>query len=330
MTLPRRVLVAAAASLAAPAMPFIRSARAQAAWSPSRAVSLLVGFAPGGGADIITRLLAPRLQEELGQPVAVENRPGASGTLATAAVARARPDGLTLVIGTVSTQAVVPPLMTPPPYDIVGDLTPLMLVGTVPQVAVVPGNSPARTLAELLEIARRRPGELNFASSGIGSSQHLAAELLCRDAGVRMGHVPYRGTGQAVNDLIAGRVDLNMDTLPTNLPHIRAGSLRALAVSTPERTPSLPDVPTVAEQGFPGFNSATWYMAAAPANLPAPIRDRWATALSRAVNHPEARPRMVELGYIPGTGGPDEALALVRAESARYGALAREIGIRFE
>lgn len=325
----RRRLLLALPALAAPAL-LAGRARAQGSWSPNRAVTVLVGFAPGGGADIVSRLLATRLQEEMGVPIAVENRPGASGTLATSAVARARPDGQTLVIGTISTQAVVPPLMSPPPYDVLGDLTPLMRVGTVPQVAVVPANSPARTLAELIAIAKQRPGELNFASSGIGSSQHLAAELLCREAGVRMSHVPYRGTGQAVNDLIAGRVDLNMDTLPTNLPHIRSGGLRALAVTTPARTPSLPEVPTVAEQGFPGFDSVTWYMAAGPANLPPAIKSRWAQALSSAVNHPDTNARMVELGYIPGTGGPDEAVALVRADSARYGELARQINLRFE
>ena len=325
----RRSLVAASPALLATAAPR-SAARAQEGWNPSRSVLVLVGFAPGGGADIVSRLLAPRLQEELGQAVAVENRPGASGTLATAAAVRARPDGHTIVIGTISTQAVAPPLMNPPPYDILTDVTPLMRVGTVPQVAVVPAASPARNLAELMEMARQKPGELTFASSGIGSSQHLAAELLCRQAGARMSHIPYRGTGQAVNDLIAGRVNLNVDTLPTNLPHIRSGTLRALATTLPERVTSLPDVPTVAESGFPGFDSSVWYMAAGPANLPRPVTERWATALSRAVNHPETRNRMIEAGYVPGTGGPAEAAALVRADSVRYGKLAREVGVKFE
>jgi tripartite-type tricarboxylate transporter receptor subunit TctC len=214
MTATRRrgVLAAASAALAfASAV-----ARAQAAqWQPSRAVNLLVGFAPGGGTDIISRLLQPLLQADLGQPVTVDNRPGASGTVAALAGTRAPPDGHTLFMTTVSASAVVPPHMNPPPFDIHRDQTAIVLAATVPLVVVVPNSSPARDLRGLVEQARANPGALNYSSSGVATQQHLAAELLAARAGARMTHVPFRGTGQAVNEILAGRIDLAIDTFPT-------------------------------------------------------------------------------------------------------------------
>ncbi|MDO9708971.1 Bug family tripartite tricarboxylate transporter substrate binding protein [Paracraurococcus lichenis] len=319
----RRHLLAAA--LAAPAI-----ARAQGAWAPSRPVTLLVGFAPGGGTDIIARLLAPSLQQELGQPIAVENRPGASGTIAALAGSRAAPDGHTLFMTTVSASAVVPPQMHPPPFDIYRDQTPVALAATVPLVAVVPPNSPARDLKGLIALARERPGALNYSSSGVATQQHLAAELLTRAAGVEMTHVPFRGTGQAVNEILAGRIDLAIDTFPTYLPHIRSGAVRALATTMPQRIEWLPDLPTVAESGFPGFDANVWYMLMGPPGLPEPIRDRWAAAVNTALRDPVLGPRIKEAGFIPGGGTSAEAAALLRKDAERYGALIRQAGIRIE
>jgi tripartite-type tricarboxylate transporter receptor subunit TctC len=313
------------APLALPAL-----ARAQTTWDPSRPVTLLVGFAPGGGTDIIARLLSPALQHSLGVPVAVENRPGASGTIAAQVNSRAAPDGYTVLMSTVSASAVVPPQMSPPPFDIYRDQTAIGLAATVPLVAVVPVTSPAQDLAGLIARARENPGGLNYSSSGVATQQHLAAELLSRAAGVQMTHVPFRGTGQAVNEILAGRIDLAIDTFPTYLPHIRAGRVRALATTTPQRIDWLPDLPTVAESGFPGFDANVWYMLMGPAGLPAPVRERWSAALNAGLADPVLRPRIHDAGFIPGGGTSAEAAALLARDAERYGTLIRQAGIRIE
>ncbi|WP_161993615.1 Bug family tripartite tricarboxylate transporter substrate binding protein [Muricoccus nepalensis] len=319
---PRRALVGSLAAL-----PF--AAAAQEAY-PTRPITMLVGFAPGGGTDIVSRMLAPRLQEELGQPITVENRPGASGTLASAAAARARPDGYTLLTGTVSTQCAVAPMMRPPPYDQLRDFTPILLVGTLPLVVVVRAESPARSLADLGALAREKPGGLNYGTSGVGSQQHLASELLAQKAGWRMTHVPYRGTGQSVTALMGGDVDVNIDTLATYLPHIRAGRMRALATTLPERASALPEVPTVQESGFDGYDMSVWYMVLGPAGLPAEIVRRWEAALGRSIADPAINRRLVDSGYIPGGGTAAGAAALVRRDAERLGLLVQSAGIRLE
>jgi tripartite-type tricarboxylate transporter receptor subunit TctC len=318
----RRALLGA--SLALPTV-----AHAQAPW-PSRAITMLVGFAPGGGTDIIARLLAPALQAELGQSIAVENRPGASGTIAAATNARAVPDGYSLLMSTVSASAVVPPQMRPPPFDILKDQTPVVLAATVPLVAVVPVTSPARDLAGLIAEAKARPGQLNYSSSGVATQQHLAAELLSRAAGIEMTHVPFRGTGQAVNEILAGRIDLAIDTFPTYVPHIRAGRVRVLAVTTAQRVDLLPEVPTVAESGFPGFDANVWYMLMAPPGTPAAITDRLVAAVNKALADPVLRPRIVDAGFLPGGGTSSDAAALLRRDAERYGRLIAQAGIRIE
>jgi len=208
------------AGLGAAAMPV--AARAQENY-PTRPIAMMVGFAPGGGTDIVSRLMSPQLQEELGQPVTVENRPGASGTLAAGMVARAKPDGYTLLTGTVSSQCTVAPLMRPPPYDQLQDFTPLMLVGTLPLVMVVRADSPARDVASLRAYAQEKPDGLNYGTSGVATQQHLASEMLARQGRVKMTHIPYRRTAQSVNAPMAGAVDVDLDTLARYLPHIRRG-----------------------------------------------------------------------------------------------------------
>lgn len=328
----RHLFGAAAAALPALASP----ARAQQPrWEPSRPIALLVGFAPGGGTDIISRLLQPMLQADLGQPVTVENRPGASGTIAALAGTRAVPDGHTLFMTTVSASAVVPPHMNPPPFDIHRDQTAIVLAATVPLVVVVPNSSPARDLRGLIEHARANPGALNYSSSGVATQQHLAAELLAARAGARMTHVPFRGTGQAVNEILAGRIDLAIDTFPTYLPHIRENRVRALATTMPRRIEWLPDLPTVAEtrlSGFdaPDFDANVWYMLMGPAGLPAPVTERLAASVNRALNDPTLRPRIRDAGFIPGGGTSADAAALLRRDAERYAALIRAAGIRME
>ena len=298
------------------------------AW-PTRPVNVLIGFAPGGGTDIIARALQPAMQEDLGQPLTIESRPGASGTLAASAVARARPDGYTLLITTVSASAVVPPLMDPRPFDIIADQLPVVLCGTVPLVAVVPTSSPARDLNGFLQHARANPGQLNYSSSGVATQQHLAAELLSAEAGLRMVHIPFRGTGQAVTEILAGRIDIAIDTLPTYLNHIRAGRVRALATTMPERTPWLPDLPALAEF-FPGFNANVWYMLMAPPGTPEAITERLVGSVNRALGDPVLRARVQDAGFVPGGGSSADAAALLRSDAARYAAVIRRSGIRLD
>lgn len=317
----RRGILAAAALAAAPV---------QAQTWPSRPITIMVGFAPGGGTDIIARALQPALIEDLGQPIAVESRPGASGTLAAAAVSRARPDGHTLLISTVSASAVVPPQMTPPPFDILADQLPVVLCGTVPLVAVVPPNSPARDFQGFLAHARAHPGALNYSSSGVATQQHLAAELLSAAAGLRMVHVPFRGTGQAVTEVLAGRIDIAIDTLPTYLGHIRAGRVRALATTMPERTEWLPDIPSVAESGFPGFNANVWYMLMAPPGTPEAVTERLVASVNNALADSNLRARIRDAGFIPGGGSQADAARLLREDAARYAAIIRASNIRME
>ena len=313
------------------AMPVLATgALAQAPAYPTRPITFWIPFAPGGGTDIIARGIQPIVQEELGQSLAVENRPGASGTLAVGQLARARPDGYTMLMTTVSASAVVPPLLNPVPYDIFRDQTPVVLAGTVPLVGVVPANSPIRDFQGFLAHARANPGRLNYSSSGVATQQHLAAELLSKDAGLQMTHVPFRGTGQAVNEILAGRIDIAFDTLPTYLGHIRAGRVRAIAVTMPRRVEWLPDVPTVAEMGFPGFDANVWYMVMGPPNLPEPIAARWVTAVNRALRDATIGQRVRDAGFILGGGTQADAAALLRRDAERYAAVIRAANIRLE
>lgn len=324
--LSRRGLGRAVLGAAFAAMPAVALAQG----FPSRPLQLLVGFSPGGGTDIVARLLAPYLAEQLGQPVVVENRTGASGTIAAAAAARARPDGHTLLMGHISSNAMVPPLLPSLPYDPARDFRPIGLVGTVPQVLVVPTSSPARDLQGFVALLRERPGMISYASSGVGTQQHMAAELFRLATHTSMIHVPYRGSGQAVNDVVAGGVDANFDTLPSVLPFIRSGALRALAVTTREPVAVLPGIPTIASVVAPGYEVSTWYMLMGPAGLPEPIVTRLSTALDAALGQPELRERFAALETRPGDGGSGAARALLESEIEKWGRLVREAGIRAE
>lgn len=320
----RRMLLAAAGAAGLPLPAF-----AQGQY-PTRTVAMLVGFAPGGGTDIIARLLQPALQEELGQAISIENRAGGSGTIAATANARNRPDGYTMLMTTVSASAVVPPTMKPPPFDIIADQTAVVLAGTVPLVAVVPLSSPAQDFAGFLAHARANPGKLNYSSSGVATQQHLAAAALSFAAGLEMTHIPFRGTGQAVNEVLAGRIDIAIDTLPTYLPHIRGGRVRALATTLPQRVDTLPNIPTVAESGFPDFDAAVWYMVMGPPGLPEAVRERWVQAVNKVLAVPALRTRVAEAGFIPGGGSSADAAALLRRDAAKYAEVIRRANIQFD
>ncbi|MFO1279349.1 MAG: tripartite tricarboxylate transporter substrate binding protein [Burkholderiaceae bacterium] len=275
------------------------SARAQA-W-PAKPIRLVVPFPAGGATDIFARALSQKLGEKLGVAVVVENRPGAGGTIGSDLVAKAPADGYTLLLATSSTHAIGPALNPKMPYDAVRDFTPICHVGNAPSIMLVPNGSPARTLKEWVDYARKNPGKLNYASSGNGTIVQLTAELFKSQAGLYLVHIPYKGTALAIPDLVSGKVDVLFDSLPTGLPHVRDGRLRALAVTSAQRTPMAPELPAVSEL-LPGFESNTWFGLYGPRGLSADVVARVNTGVNQALADPEVKDRLARLG-IEGVGG---------------------------
>jgi tripartite-type tricarboxylate transporter receptor subunit TctC len=232
---------------------------AQAAW-PTKPIRLVVGFAPGGGTDIVARALAPKMSEILGQNIIIENRSGAAGTIGADVVAKSPADGYTLLMGHSNSNAIAPFVLPKIPFNAATDFTPITYVGYVPNVLVLHPSIPAKNVPELISLAKNNPAQMTYGSSGIGSTQHLAGALFSKIANVQMNHIPYKGSGQAIIDLLAGQINMNFDTLPPVLPHIRAGKIKALAISTPKRLSILPDVPTFDEVGIKGFEVTNWYL----------------------------------------------------------------------
>ena len=296
---------------------------------PSKPVHLILPFPPGGGTDILGRLIGEQLTVRLGQPVVQENRGGAGGNLGAEAVARAAPDGYTLLLAA-PTLAISPTLYPKLAYDPLKDLAPIALVATVPNVMVTHPSVPARTLQEFIALAKRRPGELNFGSGGAGTSNHLGGELFNMVAGVKLVHVPYKGVNLAMQDVLAGNVQLVFIGIPAAAPHIRAGKLRALAVVAPQRSSALPDVPTAAEAGLPGFEVTTWYGVLAPAGTPRAIVERLNMELGRVMLAPELQPRLADMATEPRSGTPEAFAAYLREETAKWGKVIRDAGLRAE
>jgi tripartite-type tricarboxylate transporter receptor subunit TctC len=320
MRLARRAALSLAVSLPLPAL------AQPATWAPDRPIRFLQGFGPGGTTDILARLLAPDLAAALGQPVVVENRPGAGGTLAAEALARARPDGGTMMLlnnGLAAAAAIFRRL----PYDPEADIAPATVVATMALVLLAAPGSGFNDLAGLLQAARARPGVLNIATVGVGSTQHFAAEALFAQAGVRMTHVPYRGTPAALVALRNGEVQAVMETTAAVLGQIRDGEARALAVTTARRFPGLPEVATVAEQGLAGFDLATWYAIGFPAGTPQPVLDRLHAETARALAGVALRGRLEALGLVPAGLPPEAARRLIHDEIARARALQASAGI---
>jgi tripartite-type tricarboxylate transporter receptor subunit TctC len=316
-----RGLVAAVA-LAAPL------AAAAQTW-PSRPIRLIVGFAPGGGTDIVARAMAPKLSELLGQQVLVENRAGASGTIGADLVAKAPADGYTLLAGHANSNAIAPHVFSKVPYDPIADFTPITYIGYVPNVLVVNPGVPARSVEELVALARSKPGAVTYASSGVGSTQHLAGALFNVLSGTTMTHIPYKGSGPAVVDLIAGQVNSNFDTMPPVLEHVKGGRLRALAISTPQRIPQLPDVPTFAEKGIKGFDVTNWYSVMGPKGLPREIVAKLDEAVRKTMADPEVRAKLDPQGVqFGGPQNPDAFGEFIRAENAKYAKMVKDLNVR--
>ena len=302
------------------------SLAAQAQGYPSQTVRIIVGFPPGGTTDVIGRLVAQELTESLGRAVVVENRPGASGTIGSGIAAKATPDGHTLLVVS-STHGTAPSLYASLPYED-KDLVPVALIATTPYVLVVHPSMAATNMAQLLAYLKQNPGKVEYASSSPGTAQHLAGELVQRMAGVNIVHVPYKGTGALMPDLLAGRVPMMFENIAIMTPHIKKGSLRPIAISSAKRTPLLPDVPTVAETGLTGFEVLGWFALLVPAKTPPVVIRRLNNDVNAAIARPAIVVRFAELGAEPLGGSPDQAAAFIRGEQDKWGKIIRDAGIK--
>ena len=294
---------------------------------PTKPIRFILPFPPGGGTDILGRIVAERLTSSLGQPVVLENRGGAGGNVGAEAAAKAAPDGYTIVLVAPSL-AISPSLYTRLNYDPVKDLAPISLVGTVPNVLITHPSLPAQTLAEFIALAKTKPGGMNFGSGGSGTSNHLAGELFNNVAGVRLVHVPYKGVNLAMNDVLGGQIQLVVIGIPAAAPHIKAGRLRAFGVIAPQRSPALPEVPTVAEAGLSNFEVTTWYGVLAPAGTPRPIIGRLNAELVRVMHAPDLQARFAATGTEPRTSTPEEFADYIRQEIAKWGKVVRDANLK--
>jgi tripartite-type tricarboxylate transporter receptor subunit TctC len=322
-----RVFVSTAAAFIVATVAALGGAHAQD--YPSRPITLVVPYAAGGGNDVMARTVAEKMSRTLGQQIVVENRAGAGGTIATRQVARAAPDGYTLVIGGTGTLAVNPTLYSNVGYDPRKDFAPVGLIGTSALVVLVNPSVPAKTIRELIDLAKRDPGKLNYASAGVGSGIHLGTVLFEQMGGIQLTHVPYRGTGPALTDLIGGHVAIYFSSLPSAIGIAREGKVRPLAVTGAKRSDVFPDVPTVAET-LPGFEAVLHYGIAAPAGTPRPVVDKLNAALREALSAPDTKERMAKDGTEPLPSTPDEYAADIDREETKWSAIVKKSGAKAE
>jgi tripartite-type tricarboxylate transporter receptor subunit TctC len=321
----RRILAAAAC---AAALLYAAGAVAQA-W-PAKPIRLMVPFPPGGSTDIVARIVAQKLSERLGQSIVIENRGGAGGTIGTAVIARSAPDGYNLTVASTSTHVVAPGVYTRLEYDPVKDFAPVSLMAVSPYLLVVNPSVPAKTLQELIALAKKQPGKLNYASAGVGSTTHLAMEMLKYASSTYMLHIPYNGNGPAGTAVVGGQVEVLFGSLPALLPHAKSGRVRALAVGTPKRSPSLPDVPTVAESGYAGFDASLWLAIMAPAGTPQPILERLNKEIVALIGAAETREALDKAGAEPLTSTPAELATMIRDGVSKYAQIIKTAGIKPE
>ena len=296
---------------------------------PAKPIRVVVPYPPGGGTDIVMRAIGPKVSERLGQPVIVDNRGGATGAIGAEMVAHAAPDGYTLLAHTSAGLTIVPNLQKKLAFDPVRDFAPVTLATSSPYMLVVNPKLPAASVAELIALAKKRPGELNYASSGNGSATHLAGLLFCRMAGVSMVHIPYKGSGPAVADLVAGQVLMRFSSIPPSLPHVRSGRLRALAVTGIKRFSLLPDIPAIAET-LPGYDVVSWYAVLAPAGTPAAIVRKLNAEIVAALHASDVKALLEADGSEPVGTTPERLGEVLRADIARWGPIVRETGARID
>lgn len=308
---------------------FVLLQHGHAAEFPARPIRLVVPFPPGGGSDVIGRTVASHLTERLGQTIVIDNRAGAAGILGTDIVAKAPSDGYTLLLasGSHSINAVLRDKL---PYDPLSGFTPVSRLGLIPNVLVAHPSLPVKSVQELIAVAKRTPGQLNYASAGTGSTQHLAMELLKSMAGIDLKHIPYKGASPAEVDLLAGRVQIMFGTVPATVPHAKSGKLRAIAVSSARRTPLLPDLPTVAESGIPGFAVDSWYALMGPKGLPVKVVERLNREVKAVLESSSVKERFAASGADAISSSPGELLQFVKAEIAKWDAVVRKAGIRLD
>lgn len=297
---------------------------------PERPLRLLVGQAAGTSPDVVARTVAAKWSELLGQPVVVDNRPGAAESIAADAVAKSAPDGYTVLFGSIASHGIGPAVNKKLPYDPARDFAPISLVGTVPNVLVAYSGLPAKGMREFIAHIKANPGRLNYGSTGVGTSTHLGMELLKAKAGIDIVHVPYKSGSAAFADVMAGQVAAGLFNLPSQLALIRSGKLRALGVSSLRRSSQLPDVPTIDESGVPGYEVVVWYAVFAPAGTLKPIHARLHSDLTRAIDSPQLRERMTQLGVDPMTSTPEQLARYSRSEIEKWGKVVREAAVKLE
>ncbi len=308
----------------------VQSKTAPAADYPTQTIKIVVPFPPGGGVDVVARMIAPRLSESLGQSVIVENRGGAGGSLGATAVAQAPGDGYTLLLGTASTHGTNPNVYAKLGYDPVRDFVPVALITSAPLVLAANNDVPVKSAADLIALAKAKPGQLSFGSYGTGSSNHLVAELFNSMAGIQANHIPYRGSAPMMTDLIGGRIQYAFDGVATTLAYIRGGSVRLLGVSSAKRSTVLPDDPTIAESAVPGFEAGVWFALFAPAGTPQPVVDLLNSKVNAALKPAEVRDGFLKVGNEPVGGGPEVLAAKVRTELQKWTAIVRDKNIRID
>ena len=319
---PRRLLLSTAllATLAC-ALPAIAQ---PAAW-PNKPVRIVVTFTPGGAPDTLARVLADKWAA-LGQPITVDNKPGAGGNIGADLVAKSPPDGATLVLGTVGTHAINAALYDKMPYNNIRDFTPISFLASTPNLLVVNKSVPANNVQELVALAKREP--LAFGSSGSGTSIHLSGELFNTLAGVKMQHVPYKGRAQAIPDLLGGRIAMIFDNMPSALPLVKSGELKALGVTSAQRSPAAPDIPTIAEAGLPGFEATSWFALFGPAGMPREVQMRINQEVARVLALPDVKEKLATMGLDPHPGTPDALMAIVQSETAKWAKVVKASGAK--
>jgi tripartite-type tricarboxylate transporter receptor subunit TctC len=306
---------------------FVQAASAQGGY-PNRTITMVVGFAPGGGTDSVARVVAKKMGESIGQTVVVENKAAAGGTVATHQVAKSAPDGYTILLGSIGAIAVWPHLNPKLPYDPLRDLAPITMAVEFPNVIVVNSTLPVKTLAEFVEAAKAKPGTIGYGSSGVGGIGHLAGALLALTAGIDIVHVPYKGGGPAMQDLLGGQIPAMVATPVTALPHVKAGKIRALATTGASRPPLMPDVPTVAESGYPGYEATNWYAYYAPAGTPKDVLARLHKELVDALNAPDVREQLDRQGVEAKPGTPEALTKYMERELATWGKVVKAAKIQ--
>ena len=297
---------------------------------PNKPIRLVVGFPPGGGVDIIARAISQELGQQLGQPIVIDNKPGAGGNVAAEQVAHAPADGYTLIIGAVSTFAISASVYRKLHYDVLKDLAPVAVVASVPNVLVVNSSVPAHNVRDLIALAKSKPGRINFGYAGTGTTVHFAGELFKSMADIDIVHIPYKGAAPAMSDLLAGRVQLMFDFLSAAAPHIRDGSLRALGVTSAKRSPVLPDVPTIAEAGLPGYQVLGSFRVLAPAGTPADVIQRLNREIAKVVERPEVKKRLLASAATPEHATPEQFADILKAEVAKWAKIVQKTGVRLD